>query len=431
MGVPPAQEDQIRSILTQVASGELTAADAEVLLAGLMDAAPPAGGSSGRSGVTATRPPRPPAQPQSPATPLSDQVRRPGRELSREIRRLSREAQRMAHEARRVARRELKDSMREAKVDVDRAFHLSVVQSKQALKQVASELRRVFGETAGGPPGSDSLIASLAGLGLARDKVKHVAEQILEQETAGAERVTVRNLSGDVKITGWDRPLVQVRGERTAWGMDRETAQDRAETMPLDIQLRDGEILVEARAAIASGVGLVNLQRMHTDLEVTVPFDLPLHVTTTSGDVSVRGHAGLVEVNTSSGDIVISGASGQAIVETASGGIQLRSCRCQTLALTSLSGDIDLRLIAGAAGDYRVRSANGDVVAELAGGVPIDIVLETVSGDLGTGPRVVLRSQESSRFVGELPAGPASSPGPSPERASLKIITIKGDISVS
>jgi len=344
------------------------------------------------------------------------------------VRRLRREARRLSHEAQRFANREIKESLREAKAEIKRAFRLSVAESKRAVKQVEQELQTLFSDDPEAP-GPGSWLANLAGIELARDRVSHTAQVLLAQPAEDIERIAVRNTTGDVTIRGWDEQRVEVRGSKTAWGMDREMAQDRAETMPLELLRGDREVLIEARAPVPAGVGFLNLQRMRTNIVVMVPRQLSLVANTRSGDVAIDGCTGAVEVNTTSGDVVIDCLAAPAEVETTSGDIRLTACRGVGLALTTLSGDMSVSLFPQPQSEYRLRSANGDVVVKLDGEVETDVLIETEAGDISHGPGLAIVRREASRLRLLYPATGEQAPGGA-ARAKLRVVTIKGDVSV-
>ncbi len=428
------REEELRKILELVAAGDITPEGAaklldaiEVSAAGEARAGEPEPARGPRRGSGASRPHRVVLR-----APGHTAGKRSGNDLSRELRRLNREARRISHEAQKIARRDMKEAIREAKGEIKDAFKLSVTEARKAARQVETELRRVFSE-GGGLTGDFSWLANLTGMGIARDRTKHVAEVVLQEEVGAEDRVSVRNAAGDVLIRGWDERRVEVRGAKTGWGIDKEMAQDRAESMPLEVQRRDGEILVEARPPVPSGIGLFNLQRMKSDLTVMVPRGMAVAVNARGGDITVEEHEGDLSVNTTAGDVVIGVSRGEVDAETVNGDITLRESRARSLALTSLSGDITIYLSPQPGGDYRLRSARGDVRAHIAPDHDIECDLETVSGDLSVGGsfRIVSRGRGRVRCAMGAKEPVAGTSAPELGQARLKFVTISGDASVS
>ena len=426
---PGDVDQEMRKVLGLVAAGKLSPAEADELLSALLDA----------PDDPVTAPEAPPRRPEpSPrkierlkrqAASLEQEAQRERGPTSREIRRLGRQARRLEYEAQRTAKRELKNAIREAKSGLKQAFRLSVREVRRATREVESELRKAFDEKRG-ELNPSSWLANLARLDIGRDRVRHVTEVRLEQPLNGTERLAIRNVNGDVTVVGWDENRVEVQGQKVGWGVDREVAQDRAETMPLEIQRRGSEVFVEARAPVPAGVGLLNLQRMHTDLVVRVPRTLSLAVETAGGDVRLRGHDGEIEVGTKQGDVVLKGAKAETTVETLSGDISVRECTAPSLDLTTVSGDLLVQMTPQPAGEYRMRSAKGDVVARLEGSVATSCQLESERGDLSTGRSINVLSRASGRLKCLYPRD-STTPPPAGQGAELKVVTIKGDISVS
>jgi len=444
-------DQELRRILDLVAAGEVTPEAAALLLDAIAPSAdqsvagrPPAaiplppsyGPSDSRRRVTDGAPRRKPAA--QPAGRIyrsaagvrssADALHSSGRELSREMRRFSREAKRISHEASKASKRDMKEALREAKDEIKRAFRLSVGEAKRAIADVEVELKTAFSSGDPTDPGGSSWLSSLARLGVVRDKVKHVARSVAGHPVRPGDRVTINNFAGDVVVTTWDESRVEVRAERTGWGADHEMAQDRAESMPLDVQQRAGEVRIEAHSAVPSGVGLLNLQRMTSDLAISVPRDVDLSITTKGGDVVVSGHHGQVAVTTSQGDVAIDGATGAVEVETVDGNIILRDCSSAKLGLTTVSGDVTVYLTAQPGGDYRLRSAEGDVAANLAPGSGIEVELETVRGNLTAGGGMTVLVRQPGHLRGAV-HGAADAGQTAP--ATLRIVTINGDASVA
>jgi len=469
------QEEELLRILGLVEQGAISAADGEALLAALLD--PGTRQITRTDRRSRTHPSDSPGAPVRPVPPVRTRpMRKPGdplfrlsagtdpdrielqvggKELSLELRRLSRQARRMSHEARRIAKRDLKDAVREAKSEIERAFKLSVDDSRRAAREVERELRSVFaehgsqeGEAIG--PAATSWLANLAGLDYNRDRVRHTADVELNQPAEGAARLVVRSTSGDVTVQGWAQDHIEVRGRKVAWGMDREMAQDRAEAMPVEVVRRNGDIVVETRPPVPGAVGVLNLQRMRTDLVIMAPAVLPVSIMSKSGDVVVRDHGAEVDITTTSGDVALHSPIAPIDVETASGDVRLRSCSAPRLSLTSVSGDLTVDLTPQPSGEYRLRSASGDVVTSLEGTQPTQVIMETARGEISTGSRLEIVRRERGRLDGRFPAATRDATGAGDaggaERttndvrdqggtgkatASLRVVTISGEISVS
>jgi DUF4097 and DUF4098 domain-containing protein YvlB len=149
--------------------------------------------------------------------------------------------------------------------------------------------------------------------------------------------VTVNASSGDIVVTGWARDQIHVR----AAGDDNNIRLDA----------NSSRMTLEVGGSHRGG---------DTRFEVSVPFGVRVYATAQSGDVSVRGTRGQVEVHSQSGDIQVDDVTGRLDVNTVSGG----------LTASNVSGDVEINTISG---DTRLTDVRGNVSAA------------TVSGDIDMG----------------------------------------------
>jgi len=193
--------------------------------------------------------------------------------------------------------------------------------------------------------------------------------------------VEVSNVSGTVKVTGWDKNEVEVTGELGE-------GSERLEFATVDNVTRIKVILPSHVANVDD-----------TDLVVRMPAPSRLSVNTVSADITVAGIAGAqrlqsvsadvrteagtedVECKTVSGDIVVngSGKKGLVTITTVSGDVSALKVSGE-VNVNTVSGDMVLGL--GPTDRSRVRSTSGDVTLAslLAGEGKLDA--ETISGDV-------------------------------------------------
>jgi hypothetical protein len=180
-------------------------------------------------------------------------------------------------------------------------------------------------------------------------------------DKTGAVNLTA--LSGDIVVTGWSRGEIRIHAVGEEDNLRFSGTSSRV-TLEVGGSRRGGD----------------------TRFEVTVPYGARINAQTRSGDVSVRGTRGPVEIHTQNGDIDVDEVMTR-------------------LDVTCLSGDITARNIGG---DVTIYSTNGEVtLSDVRGGV--DIV--TVSGDIdlrGIAAKTVRAKATSGdvRFDGSIdPAG--------------------------
>ena len=186
-------------------------------------------------------------------------------------------------------------------------------------------------------------------------------------------RCTVNALSADVYLTGM---IVEKLAVNTTSGS--QEVRLTAEHADFSSASGDLELTVEAKeltGTTASGdISLVNTSGMSVKLS------------TASGDIDCRGTAKTLTLNSASGDAEFSGKAEQAKVKTASGDCDLVLDNCpQALSVTSVSGDVDVKLPRESACQLQLQSRSGDIHFS---GVRTDVSdaptfhFNTVSGDI-------------------------------------------------
>ena len=203
-------------------------------------------------------------------------------------------------------------------------------------------------------------------------------------------------------------------------GTDRSADEPRLETTQVG-----NRVEVRARGSRSGRT------RGSIDLTVVVPADAAVSVRSVSGDVDLTGVTGDVRLESVSGSIVLAKAGNVALAKTVSGGVTVRdSTTTGTLMISSVSGAVlangvrasaleassvsgAIRLSAVAAervgaktvsgvveyggplaggGRYELTSHSGDVVVRLPAGAGFDLAADTFSGRLTSDFPVTLRS---------------------------------------
>ena len=105
------------------------------------------------------------------------------------------------------------------------------------------------------------------------------------------------------------------------------------------------------------------------DLEIDLPSNLPITVSDSSGNLTIRGVASL-ELSDSSGDIDIDGAESVTIDQDTSGNINIRNVRTNVSIGTDSSGAIRVN---GVGGDFTVAqdTSGGIKIRDVAGAIHV------------------------------------------------------------
>jgi DUF4097 and DUF4098 domain-containing protein YvlB len=248
----------------------------------------------------------------------------------------------------------------------------------------------------------------IAGLLLTGQACAGETEQTVNADPHGT--VEISNVSGQVRVAGWDRSEVHVQGH-LGTGVER-----------IDVTSQSGRTLVKVVLPHHSIFGDGN-----ADLTVQVPRDSRIEVSSVSADVSVTGVTGALRLGSVSGAVSADIAGSDVDAKTVSGEVQLRgssqlasrsgsrarlhlSTVSGDLRLTHGAGEIDARTVSGTldvqadgAHAVRMRSTTGSVRFDgaLLSGASLDA--ESLSGGL----QVRARSEsgydyEASSFSGSI-----------------------------
>ena len=210
-------------------------------------------------------------------------------------------------------------------------------------------------------------------------------------------------MSGSVKVTGWDRAEVQVKGtvgsggELSFDGSEKQTTieVEAEHGNPMGIK-SDLEVFVPAGSSVSiegfqatiSVAGVtgsvsaetvngsitqtgaakgVELQSVNGTIDVTKASGR-LKAEAVNGAVTIRDASGELEASTVNGQLLVTGGSfDRAALESVSGGVRFEaglSARA-TLSVESVSGSVDLFLPAGLGAEFTVSTFSGAITNEL------------------------------------------------------------------
>ena len=154
----------------------------------------------------------------------------------------------------------------------------------------------------------------------------------------------------------------------------------RGEYGAVDIRTASGRIDVETVR------GPAEITTMSGSIHVLEAADAT--VQTASGRISIRHVSGDVMARTASGNIVIGAAGASVTAKTASGQVQVNSMSRGRGDMNSVSGDIEVKVVAGTGVYLDLASVTGRVTSDLddagqqAGGADLRLQCRTVSGSL-------------------------------------------------
>lgn len=190
--------------------------------------------------------------------------------------------------------------------------------------------------------------------------------------------VSIENLAGSTRVTGWDRAEVQVRG----------TVSDGAE-----LRLEG----TEKRIRITVEPGRGNPMTLANELEVFVPAGCNLEVEGFSASVALSGLTGAATAETVNGSISHSGPTRELRLQSVNGAVESSGAAGRSR-VEAVNGTVSVR---DATGEVEASTVNG--LLTVTGGTLDRVHLETVAGtvrfEARLGPRANLDVQSVSGAV--------------------------------
>jgi DUF4097 and DUF4098 domain-containing protein YvlB len=226
--------------------------------------------------------------------------------------------------------------------------------------------------------------------------------------------VSIENTFGSVKVIGWDRNEVAVKGvlaagaERLEMSSDKESVWIEVDTPESWLYDSDDDSEyrshLEVNVPMGSSVGVeslnatVTIQNVNGIIEVesvngsvTISGNPPaVEVETTTGAIEISAEAAEMEVDTVSGAVVLKGARGRVDVETVSGIVSISGSNLQEVEIETTAGDVtfDGNFVHGE-GSFEVETFSGHVEMILPHDVAARFHLDTFNGQIENeiGPR--------------------------------------------
>src|SRR5262245_10700738 len=233
---------------------------------------------------------------------------------------------------------------------------------------------------------------------------QHALADTVEKTIAADLRgeVEITNVSGDVQVSGWDRPEVAVTAELGS-GVERLDLQSEAKRTIVKVVLpkggnsggstdltvrvpRDSSLTINTVSAdqtIADVRGAQRLQAGRGTITTQV-WGAEFEAKTVSGEVNVSGHGGgaPTRVSSVSGDINLDKIGSELDLNTVSGDMGVKMDQLTRARIKTTNGDLDL--VAGLVRDSRIEAEaiNGDLRLHLRGTVDAQIDIATFNGEI-------------------------------------------------
>ncbi|HZP95298.1 MAG TPA: DUF4097 family beta strand repeat-containing protein [Candidatus Limnocylindria bacterium] len=354
------------------------------------------------------------------------------------------------HEAEREARRAERDA-RDAARDQERAARDQAREAERMAREAGREERRsrrihVSGE------GLHLRGVDIEGMpfgdfakGFMKDFVSDAVGETYDETVNGEflfdrmPRLRVRNISGETTVTVGEPGKITVVATKHVTAGSQDRAKRLLQNLEIRMEKHGDELHVEPHLyeQERGWIDLFRGKRFRVDFEIAVPVECAVDAQTVSGDLSITGTRGPIEIQSVSGDVALVDAQGPLRLKSVSGDVNVRryvghvegntvsgdvtfdAARVRSMQLHTVSGDIELTGVLEAAREHRVRTISGDVDLRL---VDPDLLVEfrTASGDLES--EIPSRVTRQSRKEYSVALGDA--------RGHAIVKTVSGDLTI-
>ncbi len=228
-------------------------------------------------------------------------------------------------------------------------------------------------------------LLSLPAVALADGNCRYTVRHRATLDAAGATKVEILARAGSLTV----KP--ESGGALIAEGKACASSQSLLDEIQLRTR-RDGDVLqvVAQMPGDMQGIGTFYAS---LDLVISVPGDLPVDITDTSGEMTVD-RVRLERIRDSSGDIVVRNVRGDFQVDDSSGDLRVENAE-GNVSIGDSSGDI---VVLGAAGVHIIVDSSGDIdIQKISGDVRIE---RDSSGDIriaGVGGNVEVLADGSGK----------------------------------
>ncbi len=252
-------------------------------------------------------------------------------------------------------------------------------------------------------------------LGELTDLAGEEYSETIEKDFAVGEfpRLHVRNVSGDTKVVVGPNGTVHVRARKRVRGTSEERAKRLLENVEVRMVQEGDEIFLKPHLyeQDRGWADLFRGGRVAVDFDIAVPREIRLESHTVSGDVTLSGTRGPLEVQSTSGDVRMEDAQGPTRLKTVSGDaafsdfagqleansvsgdLSFDGCAFHGSDITTVSGDVRFDGELSSAREHRMKTISGDVSLALVGD-SYEIRFKSMSGDLETAAHARVESED-------------------------------------
>src|ERR1051326_8509423 len=165
--------------------------------------------------------------------------------------------------------------------------------------------------------------------------------------------VSIHNVSGDVKVIGYDGGTIVVTGVKEGRDRDKVEVDDRSSAGSVDVRVHyqeqcncDASINFQVQVPRGMKYQFGNISSASGDITVSGVMG-DVHARSASGDVTVTDVTGAVNASTASGDVKVKNIMGSASAKSASGDVEAEITRLDgggNMEFSSTSGNVKVKM---------------------------------------------------------------------------------------
>jgi hypothetical protein len=274
------------------------------------------------------------------------EAKRDALQAQREAIQAQRQTQRQAEQEQRQAQAEASREARAAELEVQREVERAIRDAQREIQRAQAEIQRETERQA-----REAIRMENRGLGRGEGSGKGRGEgvsgaRLLDRQSksftvSGEPHVNIGTFDGAVTVKGWDKPEVMYTATKRAGD------EEELKGIVIDAQQNGSSISIIAKSEDSGSASL----------EVFVPRNSGLHVSSDDGQLNVQGVSGQITLRTGDGAIEVTDSRGQLKVNTGDGHIRIAQFEGQVDARTG-DGAIVLE---GKFGGLTARTGDGSI----------------------------------------------------------------------
>jgi len=252
---------------------------------------------------------------------------------------------------------------------------------------------------------------ALAFVGLA-SVATAVAQDFEKSYRIGAGgQLAIRNVSGNVNISGYDGDAIMVTGYKEGRDRDLVQVEDLSSGNRVDLRVRYPENC-DCEASLRFQVQVPRA--------VSYNFD---QISTASGNIEINSVKGNLRARSASGNVSVKNLAGSVDASVASGNVQVEEV-VGSVSAKSASGDVEVTIARLEGADKMTfSSASGNVSVKLPSDLDAEVDLSSLSGSVKTD--FPIEVQERERGPGRFARGRLGQGS-----RSLKVSSVSGNVSL-